>query len=64
MFLIYFRTLQRDNLRLIANVLVEHLRGVRQLSMSLLFHLQCRIPVTNLNRTTDSHRNRSHLQAF
>lgn len=39
-----YRTLQRDAVRLAADVPAEHLRGVRQLAVSVLFDLQRRDP--------------------
>lgn len=58
-----FRTIQRDNLRLIANVPPEYLRGLRQLSMSLLLNLQRSVQIINLTRTTSHNSQRSHLPA-
>lgn len=61
---ILFRTIQRDNFRLLANVFAEHLRGLRQLPMSLLLNLQRSIQIINLTRTNLLDRQRSHLPTF
>jgi hypothetical protein len=60
----YYRTFQRNHLRLIANVLVKHLRGLWQLSVSLLLNLQRSIQIISIIRTTSHDCRCSHLPAL
>lgn len=57
----HFRTFQRNNLRLLADLFAEHLRSLWQLSMSLLLNLQCSPQIIHLARTTPGNRQHSHL---
>lgn len=42
-----YRTIQRDDFRFFANIFAKYLRSVRQFTMSVLYHLQRRIQVSD-----------------
>lgn len=56
------RTFQRDDIRRSPHLLIEHLRGVRLLAVSVLRHLQRRGSADRLRAPATSDRRRDHTE--